>query len=300
MAHRRLIARHIHAGRAAAALATALLLAGCVGGATSPDGGFRSAGGRSAVQTASAALVVEAPVWRVGDRWTYSDGYGLAVDRVEGDPAGPLVRFRRLDDPDQWITRLGFLRQDARSATTDRSVVYRSIAAADARRLEVGRPVVFTREFLSAGKTRVHSTSWVLEGQERISVPAGDFDCYVVVMRTRNPETGWTGFERWWYAPAARHYVRLEYRYGDQPVGSRVLTSFALADGVAGQDADQTPASQARARPANSGASESTAPPSASQGPNGSSSPAGASPAPPFDGVATVFDALFARSAATP
>jgi len=45
----------------------------------------------------------------------------------------------------------------------------------------------------------------------------------VVVMRTRNPETGWTGFERWWYAPEARHYVRLEYRYGDQPVGSRVL-----------------------------------------------------------------------------
>ena len=106
-------------------------------------------------------------------------------------------------------------------------MVYRSIPVSAAATLNSGAPLVFTREFTANGKTRVHSTSWVVESKERISVPAGDFDCFVIVMRTRNPETGWTGFERWWYAPEVRNYVRLEYRYGDKPVGSRVLTGFA-------------------------------------------------------------------------
>lgn len=168
------------------------------------------------------SLDVAAPDWRVGDQWTYSDGYGLAVTQVEN---GETV-FQRTDAPEQWFSRKGFLRQDAQSATTLRSVVFRSIPVKQAAVLQGGEPIVFTREFTTKGVTRVHSTSWVIEGRATISVPAGDFDCYVIVMRTRNAETGWTGFERWWYAPEVRHYVRMEYRYGEKPVASRVLTSY--------------------------------------------------------------------------
>ncbi len=247
-------------------VAFALLAGGCVGGARPGD--------RSAIEATPAALRQEAaplpaPAWRVGDSWSYSDGYALRVEAAEGG----LTWFRRTDAPEQWFSRRGFLRQDAQSSTAERSVVYRSVSADAGMTLVPGRPLVFTREFVSNGVTRIHNTSWVLEGRERLNVPAGDFDAYVVVMRTRNPETGWTGFERWWYAPELRHYVRMEYRYGDQPVGSRVLIGYQLADGVAERPPQYLPkVNQTANASAIVGQSSRIAPPTASQGPKGSSS----------------------------
>lgn len=274
----------------AGAAALALLLAGCVAdGGPRPWTASEPASGSGLQAAAVAGVSVAAPAWRVGDRWTYSDGYGLEVE----DVAGGETRFRRQDDADQWISRRGFLRQDSQSATTGRSVVFRSIAAKDAAVLRLGEPIVFTREFTSNDVMRTHTTSWLLEGEEKVSVPAGDFHAYVVVMRTRNPETGWTGFERWWYAPAIRHYVRMEYRYGDQPVGSRVLTEFELAGPrqavevrpeifvtPAAADVQKLPdVSQRPPMATSSGQIVRTAAPSASQGPNGSSSPVGSAEA---------------------
>jgi len=270
-----------------AALAAAAGLAGCVDGAPSAHGGFAPAA------VLGEPLSLAAPQWRVGDRWTYSDGYGLEVDNVTGD----LTRFRRTDDARQWQSRRGFLRQDSQSATTLRSVVFRSLAAKDARRLEQARPMVFTREFRSGDRTLTHSTSWVLEGRERVSVPAGDFDAFVIVMRTRNPDTGWTGFERWWYAPEARNYVRLEYRYGDQPVGSRVLTDYFVVEEIAAAPQRAPKRHQVEAAPPSSGQVARTAPPSASQGPNGSSS--AAAPVWPFV-AGDLFDVHFVNNAPTP
>lgn len=164
-------------------------------------------------------LSVPAPAWRVGDYWRYNDGYGLEVVGAEGG----ATRLRRLDDPSQWITRRGFLREAAQSSSTLRQITYRSVPADAGLLLRSDRPLVFTREYTANEETLVHLTSWVVEDREQVSVPAGQFDTYVVVMRTRNATTGWTGFERWWYAPEVGNYVRMEYRYGNQGIGSRVL-----------------------------------------------------------------------------
>lgn len=252
-------------------IAVAGALAGCVAERSALNDPIKQAAVRTDVD-----LSATAPNWRVGDSWTYSDGYGLTVeDAVDG-----LATFRRIDDPDQWISRRGFLRQDAQSSTTLRSVVYRSIAAADANTLRAGAPLVFTREFTANGKTRIHTTSWMAEARERVSVPAGDYDCIVIVMRTRNPETGWTGFERWWYAPSVRHYVRMEYRYGDAPVASRVLTKFTAGAARQAVDAQNDPFdNQAPPALASSGAQNAIAPPTANQGPK-ATAPSGASPPP--------------------
>lgn len=168
---------------------------------------------------------VRAPNWQVGDRWRYNDGYGLRVESIEGD----LVTMQRLDDPTQWMVRRGFLREMSQSATMLRQVTFRSVPADAGMWLSKSRPLVFTREYTSNRRTLVHNTSWVVEGEERITVPAGSFNTTIIVMRTRNAATGWTGFERWWYAPEVRNYVRMEYRYGKQPIGSRVLVSFEPA-----------------------------------------------------------------------
>lgn len=94
-------------------------------------------------------------------------------------------------------------------------------------------PLTFRREYLSNGKLVVHASSWSVEGRERITVPAGTFDCWVIVWRERSLRSNWTGFERWWYSPETQQYVRMEYKYGDQEPASRVLMRYRLAPGVA-------------------------------------------------------------------
>ena len=118
----------------AAALVAAIGLSGCI----TPKGEQGTTDVRSAAQS-SELLTDAAPAWQVGDTWTYSDGYGLAVAQTDGG----ITSFRRTDEPEQWFSRKGFLRQDAQSATTVRSVVYRSIPVSAAAALKIRRAVVF-------------------------------------------------------------------------------------------------------------------------------------------------------------
>ena len=113
--------------------------------------------------------------------------------------------------------------------TALRRVVYRTVKPDSGEVLTPGRPLVFTREYLSGRNLRVHVTSWTVEGREVVSVPAGEFETWVVVMRTRSIKTDWTGFERWWYSPTVQNYVRMEYKYGDSEESSRVLMSYSLS-----------------------------------------------------------------------
>ena len=178
-----------------------------------------------AVASTDSAQRVEAPVWRVGSEWHYSDGYGLKVTNATGG----LTKFQRLDDPRQWVIRRGFLREDAQSATTLRKLMFEDLPSGAGQVLASSKPLTYRREFMSMGVQRTHATSWTIEGRETVKVPAGEFDCIVLVMRTRNLANEWTGFERWWFSPIAGNFVRMEYRYGSAPPGSRVLTEFRLA-----------------------------------------------------------------------
>jgi hypothetical protein len=191
-----------------------------------PTGSGASAATTAAQAAADAKLAtVQAPPWSVGSYWEWSDGYALQVSAVDRD----LTVFSRLDAKGQWFSRRGFLREEAQGLKSFRKTIYRSVPAVSGMRLTATKPLAFTREYLTDGKQRVHTTSWVLEGREKISVPAGIFDCWIVVMRTRSQKTDWTGFERWWYSDEVQNYVRMEYRYGNTPEGSRVLMDFELA-----------------------------------------------------------------------
>jgi len=198
--------------------AAALLLAGCA--SKEPlDFGAEQAG------IYAQPIRAEAPAWQPGSEWRYSDGYGLQVVRVEG----PITTFRRIDDPTQWIARKGFLRDDSQSQTRFRKVLFEDLKPGAGFALDSAKPLTFRREFVSGDATHVHATSWTVERREHVKVPAGEFDCIVLVMRTRSLTSDWSGFERWWYSPDAQNYVRLEYQYGPEAAGSRVLTSYALA-----------------------------------------------------------------------
>lgn len=168
--------------------------------------------------------IVRAPKWIVGSEWKYSDGYGLKVADVRGD----VTAFARTDLSNRWLSRRGFLREASQSGTALRQVVYRTVKPEAGKALTLGQPLIFHREYIANNTLRVHVTSWTVEGRETIVVPAGTFNTWVLVMRTRSLKTDWTGYERWWYSPEAQNYVRLEYKYGEAPESSRVLMSFSL------------------------------------------------------------------------
>ena len=173
-------------------------------------------------QPVAATDTVQAPEWRSGSTWDYSDGYRLRVASV----ANGAAVFERLDAPGQWFSMRGFLRQDAASATAKRQTIYRTVPPSAGASLSAAAPLTFQREYLSNNQTIVHATSWTVEGREKITVPAGTFDCWIIVWRSRSLKGDWTGFERWWYSPEAQMYVRMEYKYGDIPTASRVLMHY--------------------------------------------------------------------------
>jgi hypothetical protein len=169
-------------------------------------------------------LTVAAPSQTVGSEWHYDDGYGLRVAQVDG----MVTQYRRTDDPSQWVRRRAFLREDSQSQSIYRKLLFSNLPPDAGAKLVSNEPLVYHREFASGGVSHSHLTSWTVEGRERVAVPAGEFDCWVLVMRTRSLTDDWTGFERWWYSPQVKSYVRLEYQYGRE-TGSRVLTQYALA-----------------------------------------------------------------------
>jgi hypothetical protein len=166
-----------------------------------------------------------APIWVPGDTWRYSDGYDLGVSTVMGND----TTFKRLDMPDDWMVRRSLFKMRSKQGDILREVVYRTKDPEELFPLAIGKQVVFLEEYLRAGELIRRNTSWTVEGQETIQVPAGTFYCWVLVMRTRSLQSNWVGSERWWYSPDVKHYVRLEYRYGTEPAGARVLRSYHLA-----------------------------------------------------------------------
>jgi hypothetical protein len=188
-----------------------------------------------------ASSVVKAPDWSVGSEWHYSDGYAVKVASVS--PKGAL--FQRLDAPGQSFMREGFIRTDSVSATATRKAIYRTVPDAAGQSLSAAKPLTFQREYLNNGKLMVHASSWTVEGRETITVPAGTFDCWVIVWRTRSLRSDWTGFERWWYSPDVQNYVRMEFKYGSEPDGSRVLMNYRLAASPVPVAANPQPAAPA-------------------------------------------------------
>lgn len=169
------------------------------------------------------------PVWTVGEQWEWSDGYGLKVMSVEDG----ITHFERTDVDDQWARRRAIFKEESQSAKSHRRVVFRSRDPMKLFPLEQGNRVSFMREYMSNQVLRVHRTSWEVKGKDTIKVPAGEFDCWVIEMNTRSTTGDWSGYERWWYSPEAKNYVRMEYSYGLSPNASRVLMSYSLNSGQA-------------------------------------------------------------------
>lgn len=173
--------------------------------------------------TADQGLASGPPQWHVGDSWQYSDGYQLEVTELHGETA----TLDRADRSGDWIKRKGLFKIDSMSNGVRRQVVFRAPNPEKLFPLAIGNKVDFRREYLADKKLRVHQTTWYVKGRETIEVPAGEFDCWVLIWKTRSTTSKWEGFEKWWYSPVVGNFVRMEYRYGRPPGSSRVLLSYS-------------------------------------------------------------------------
>ena len=205
-------------------LAAGLLISGCQ---TTGNDSSNSVVMKAPTQAAPKIKVVAVPLpnVQVGDTWSYSDGYGLKVGAIKADGN---TRYERTDVEDQWLVRKAFFKQESQSRKTHRLVVFRTLGPMELISSSINTPISYIREYMRNDELIRHRTTWVIEGKERITVPAGTFDTWVMVMRTESLTSNWRGYERWYYSPEVNNYVRLEYKYGDAPDGSRVLMSYAL------------------------------------------------------------------------
>ncbi|MBF0382725.1 MAG: hypothetical protein HQL69_17015 [Magnetococcales bacterium] len=160
--------------------------------------------------------------WHQGDWWRYSDDYALRVQNVVGE-LGTLVRQ---DNTSDWVRRKGLFRDGSQSGNILRKVIYRSPNPKNFFPLEDGKSVTFKREYLANKILRVHETSWKVEGRETIEVPAGTFNCWILIWNSKSLTSNWKGVEKWWYSPTVGNFVRMEFKYGDAPPSSRVLMSY--------------------------------------------------------------------------
>lgn len=82
--------------------------------------------------------------------------------------------------------------------------------------LEAGKAVSFTRRWAGqAWRDRIEVT-----GTERVSVPAGTFDTFVLLRVSEQVDSDWRAEQRTWYAPALGWVVKFE-GYNNQGSGER-------------------------------------------------------------------------------
>lgn len=197
------------------------------------------------------------PAWNKGEKWVYSDGYAMRVEKVAANTVAgrpPITRFsislnggEGLDRSaaTRWVEREGLFKVASLTGSQERHVVFRHPDPQLLFPLEVGKSLVFNREYYSGEKNgpqklHHHRTRWqVLGVKQSVVVPAGTFDCWVLSWRSDSLVSSWSGQETWWYSPEVGHYVRLEYQYGDAEPSSRVLLSYTPAPGTEVDNADR-------------------------------------------------------------
>lgn len=184
----------------------------------------------TAASTALSAPVL-VPVWKMGDEWEYaykspsgSGTYVWSIDRLETFEgahhyvikSGTREILYRVSDLASSVERV------------DGSVVLHHTPA----RMNYSWPLTpgkvwdqNTREERPVERqTRDSTSTWTVEGEETVAVPAGTFQALKIVARNR--QTSAVGYEMW-YAPAVKQWVKIR-EFLRNGVRERELISFKL------------------------------------------------------------------------
>ncbi len=168
------------------------------------------------------------PTYAVGESFTYDDGRTDTVIARRGDTvtwrsANGIIRkgYRNFLIPFfEWQNRT----RRSRSQITARPNMLWPLATGNKQSFEVKQTVV-SNDGLTTNEIK-QSWQCIVEGTERITVPAGTFDTYRVSCFRYLPGTRfWRQTRIFNYAPAVGHYVVREDTYAALPSRRRELVS---------------------------------------------------------------------------
>jgi len=193
--------------------------------------GAAAATGAPAVTTVALAGSVALPVWHVGDEWQYayqgpvdSGSYVWVVNRIEtldGEPnyvlkAGTREIFQRVSDLANTLERVdgvAVLREKpARLMFTWPLSVGKSWAESHMQERPVER------------STTDRNSTWTVDAEETVTVPAGTFRTLKITWRNKN--TGNMVTEMW-YAPDVKQWVKIR-EVLTNGIREREMVSFKL------------------------------------------------------------------------
>ena len=152
------------------------------------------------------------PLYETGDEFAWSNGLVETVIRIGGNRIfwrgsnGASFNADRnfVIPPSSWDRASG---PGSASVSVDAE---RAWPFADGRRLDF--------QVLTTGPAGIEAKrdwSCVPQGIKKVTVPAGTFDTRVITCERRVVADGEWRYRTWFYAPAARHYVRRVDRYSD-------------------------------------------------------------------------------------
>ena len=156
---------------------------------------------------------VEAPVWNIGDQWTFK--------RVDGQ-----TFFQEVVDvkEDLFIVKVGGERDLSAYDKKTLNIKYiieesgRQLKSTSNRRrlfdfpISVGKKWVDTTTAVPVGgRTEVtYVNEFKIEGVEEVTTPAGTFKAYKIYYNQKNMASGNTGWVLYWYASDAKMWVKRE------------------------------------------------------------------------------------------
>ena len=171
------------------------------------------------------------PTYTVGEYFTFDDGSSTMVTAVSGEPI-------------TWQSNTGTVSNGYRNfiipaltwTSTNRRSEGKTTAPADLLwPLTVGKKGKYDfQQTISRhdGTESIElSRNWscAVEGTERVSVPAGTFDTYVIACnRYSSSSHRWRASRRFYYAPDLGHYVMQEDKYRSRPDKKRALVSYGF------------------------------------------------------------------------
>lgn len=158
----------------------------------------------------------EAPVWNVGDKWTYKDATGKTYTNKVVDVKEDVfvMKFEQLQSPvalDRKTMNSKFFIATNGDKILD-TTPYRKLFDFP---IFVGKKwtdsvSVMPKSRLAYPVPITMSIAFKIENIVEVKTPAGTFKTYVIYLNQRNLSKGANGWMRYWYSPEAKTWVNRE------------------------------------------------------------------------------------------
>jgi hypothetical protein len=156
---------------------------------------------------------VDAPVWNVGDKWSWKRVDGATLHSEVVDVKEDLYLLKMGKDPDLY----GYDKKTMNVKFLIKEGVRQEKAGFGWRNV-LDFPMFVGKKWENntyakpaRGQTEVtYSNEFKAEGVEDITTPAGAFKCYKILLKQTNMSLHRSGWVRYWYSPEVKIWIKRE------------------------------------------------------------------------------------------